>query len=300
VHVLISGESGTGKELFARAIHSASRRKDMPFVSVNCGAIPSDLVEAEFFGHTKGAFTGALQKRIGYFESANGGTIFLDEISELPLKAQVKLLRTIQDGTIQKIGASIVEKVDVRVIAATNRDLLSEVTKGSFREDLFHRLAVGVINLPPLRDREGDLNLLIDHFLATLNAEFSKTTGWKHKGLSAGARNLLLKHPWPGNVRELLNTLSRAMIWTPGEVIQKDDIQEAFLPSIDNTSKENILNHNLGDEFSLSNLMAEVAVHYLQKALTITHGNKSEAARLLGLPNYQTLTNWIKKYDLNI
>ena len=303
VNVLLSGESGTGKELFARAIHSGSNRRNKPFISVNCGAIPSELVEAEFFGHVKGAFTGAIQQREGYFESANGGTIFLDEVSELPLNAQVKLLRTIQDGTIQKIGIAKPKFVDIRVIAATNRDLINEVAGGRFREDLFHRLAVGVITLPPLREREGDLNLLIDHFLSHLNLEFSKSTDgnpWKLKKLSAGARNLLIIHSWPGNVRELLNTLSRAMIWTAGDTIQKEDVQEAFLPSVGNASKNNILNYDFGSDFSLPSLMGEVAVHYLEKALTMTRGNKSEAARLLGLTNYQTLTNWIKKYGVKI
>ena len=230
VPVLIQGESGTGKELLAQAIHKASSRRDRPFVAVNCGAIPAELVEAEFFGHTKGAFTGADHAREGYLEKADGGTLFLDEVGELPLMAQVKLLRALQEGTIQKIGSNSVQKVNVRIIAATNRILLDEVTKGGFREDLFHRLAVGVLNIPPLRERKGDLNTLIEHVLQKINREFATQPGWKHKKLSAGAKNLMQRHPWPGNVRELYNCLSRAAIWSAGEVIQTEDIQESLFP----------------------------------------------------------------------
>jgi transcriptional regulator with PAS, ATPase and Fis domain len=301
VPVIIQGESGTGKELLARAIHQSSPRKSGPFVPVNCGAIPPELVESDFFGHVKGAFTGASENRVGYFESANSGTLFLDEIGELPLPAQVKLLRAIQEMKFQPVGSSKEIKADVRIIAATNRNLLVEVAEGRFREDLFHRLAIGVIGLPPLRERQGDLNPLIDGALNRLNEESSRLPNWRHKKLSAGARNLLLRHTWPGNVRELVNTLSRAAIWTADETIQTEDIREALLPVTKGQSAiETILNRPLGNELQLPELLAEVATHYLKRALTEAQGSKTEAAKLLGLPSYQTLANWLKKYDVRL
>lgn len=201
VPVLIQGESGTGKELLAKAIHAASSRKTKPFIAVNCGAIPTELLETEFFGHEKGAFTGAMVSRIGHFEAADSGTLFLDEIGELPLPAQVKLLRVLQEQKLQKLGSSKSISVNTRIIAATNRNLIEDLAAGKFREDLFHRLAIGVIQLPPLRERQGDLNPLIDVALNRLNRESRSLVGWKEKKLSAGARNLLVQHPWPGNIR---------------------------------------------------------------------------------------------------
>lgn len=215
VPVLIQGESGTGKELFARAIHQASSRNDKPFVAVNCGAIPQELVDAEFFGHEKGAFTGAVASRAGYFESADGGILFLDEIGELPLASQVRLLRVLQQREVTRVGATKARSIDIRVIAATNRTLPEEVRQNRFREDLFHRLAVGVLLLPPLRQREGDVSLLIDTMLDSINIEASSQPGYEHKKLDTAARNLLLQHTWPGNVRELYNTLLRASMSTP-------------------------------------------------------------------------------------
>jgi len=229
VPVLIQGESGTGKELFARAIHASSPRATGPFIEVNCGAIPSELVEAEFFGSTKGAFTGA-EARAGYLEAAHTGSLFLDEIGELPLAAQVKLLRCLQEGRVQRLGSTRPKTIDIRVIAATNRDLQDEVAEQGFREDLFHRLAVGVLRLPPLRQRPGDLGLLIDHLLESINTECDRQPDWVPKQLSAEARNLLLQHPWLGNVRELSNTLSRAAIWTAAPVIDAGDIRSALFP----------------------------------------------------------------------
>ena len=230
VPVLIQGESGTGKELFARAIHASSPRAGKPFIEVNCGAIPSELVEAEFFGSTKGAFTGA-EAKVGYLEAAHTGTLFLDEIGELPLAAQVKLLRCLQQGTVQRIGSRQPKEIDIRVIAATNRNLRDDVAEQRFREDLFHRLAVGVLRLPRLRDRTGDVGLLIAHVLEKINADCAQQPGWVHKKLSVEARNLLLQHPWPGNIRELSNTLSRAAIWTVTPVIDAQDIQSALFPA---------------------------------------------------------------------
>jgi DNA-binding NtrC family response regulator len=299
VPVLLLGESGTGKELFARAIHAAGKRKDGPFVAVNCGAIPQELFESEFFGHEKGAFTGAIQARAGYVEQADGGTLFLDEVGDLPKPAQVKLLRALQDGMVQRVGATKPKKIDIRVIAATNRDLVQDVADGLFREDLFHRLAVGVLQIPPLRERRGDLSLLIENSLDRINREMSEQTGWKYKKLSAGAKNLMLQHPWQGNIRELINTLSRAAIWVTGDTIQTEDIKEALFSAGRATpQQDSILNRPIGEGFSLSELIAEVSKHYLKRAIEEAKGNKTLAAKLTGLPNYQTFINWMNKHKV--
>lgn len=299
VPLLIQGESGTGKELFARAIHASGSRVEGPFIEVNCGAIPAELVESELFGHRKGAFTGATENKTGYLESADGGSLFLDEIGELPLAAQVKLLRALQEKKITRVGETKAKKVDFRVIAATNRILLDEVAGERFREDLFHRLAVGVLNLPPLRERPNDLNLLIDHFLDRINADREKTPGWEHKKLSPGARNLLNQHPWPGNIRELSNTLCRAAIWSGGTSIGTEQIRNALFPiKRPLPGYDSVLNRNLGNDLDLPDLLAEVARHYLARAYQEAEGNKSAACQLVGLPNYQTFTNWMKKYGV--
>ncbi len=297
VPVLIEGESGTGKEMLARAIHRASMRRERPFVPVNCGAIPDDLVESELFGHEKGAFTGANQARKGYFEAADGGTLFLDELGELPGPAQVKLLRVLQEGEVVRLGSTKAAKVDVRIVAATNRTLSEEIAAGRFREDLFYRLAVAVLKIPPLRERTGDLGMLIDHLLAQVNKEAAGEPGFKEKKLSAGARNLLLAHPWPGNVRELLNTLRRAAIWSDGATITAEDSREALLPASSSTRSE-ILGRPLGGGFNLPELLKEVAQSYLSRALDEAQGNKTKAADLVGLPSYQTFTNWLAKYEV--
>ncbi len=297
--VLIQGESGTGKELFARAIHASSKRKDAPFVAVNCGAIPIELIDSELFGHEKGAFTGAHISRVGHFEAADGGTLFLDEIGELPLSSQVRLLRVLQEHEVTRLGASKPRKVDVRIVAATNRVLPEEVRAGRFREDVFHRIAVGILALPPLRNREGDLNLLIDALLDQVNREATSQPGFRHKVLTVGARKLLLRHAWPGNVRELHNALLRASIWAPGEKIAAEDVAEV-LALTSSRADDAILDAALGERFSLPDLMAEVARHYLARAMKQSHGNKTEAAKLLGLGSYQTLTNWLLKYQSKI
>ncbi len=297
VPVLIQGESGTGKELFARAIHQASPRNGKPFVAVNCGAIPQELVDAELFGHEKGAFTGAAIARAGHFESADGGTLFLDEIGELPLASQVRLLRVLQEREVTRVGASMPKSINIRVIAATNRILPEEIRGGRFREDLFHRLAVGVLQLPPLRNREGDLTLLIESLLASINAEASSQPGYKNKKLDVAARNLLLRHSWPGNVRELHNALLRASIWASGEKITSEDIAESLAVTVPPAS-ETVLGRSLEDPISLPELLSTVSRHYLQRAMAQTHGNKTEAAHLLGLGSYQTLTNWLQKYEV--
>ena len=296
VPVLIEGESGTGKELFARAIHRAGPRKDQAFVAVNCGAIPSELIESELFGHKKGAFTGAIQDRAGFFKEANGGTIFLDEIGELPLRAQVRMLRVLQEKEVTPVGSSKSEKTDVRVLSATNRNLLEEVTKGNFREDLFYRLAVFPLYLPPLRERAGDISLLVKHFLDLLNQE---NTGkfWKSdKTLTGGAKNVLINHPWTGNIRELQNTLLRVCVLTKNSSVTESDLKKALFVLKD-TRSEDILNRPLGDGFSLPDLLSDVTKQYLQRALEEAGRNKTKAAKLIGLPNYQTFDNWLLKHQ---
>lgn len=294
VPVLIEGESGTGKELLARAIHKTSPRHSKPFVAVNCGAIAPELVESEFFGHKKGAFTGAVNDRSGYFEAASGGTLFLDEIGELPLAAQVKILRVLQEKEVTRVGDTKSIKFDVRIVAATNKSLLREVAEQRFRADLFYRLAVAVLHIPPLRERQGDISLLIDYFIEHDDSDQDIHT---HKKISSSARNLLLSHPWPGNVRELLNTLRRATVWTADDTIQIDDVREALF-SVDSVPTEYILNRSISEGFSIQDVISEVARHYLARAMEETGENKSKAAKKLGLPNYQTLTNWLVKYGL--
>jgi transcriptional regulator with PAS, ATPase and Fis domain len=299
IPVLIEGESGTGKELFARAIHESSLRKDQSFIVINCGAIPENLIESELFGHEKGSFSGAIKSKMGYFEAAHQGTIFLDEIGELPIEMQVKLLRTIQEGEIIRIGATEPRRINFRVIAATNRNLLEEVSKGSFREDLFYRIAVGVIKLPPLRDREGDISLLIDHFINKINKESIRESGYVHKKISASAKNIMLQHLWPGNVRELQNTLTRAVVWSANETIIKDEIRDALFSYPDVHKNENkILNRQLDYGIDLPDLLKKVASHYIERGLIKYNGNKTKTAKILGISNYQTLTNWMKRYKI--
>jgi len=299
VPVLIEGASGTGKELFAKAIHQASPRRDKPFKTLNCGAIPELLVESELFGHRKGVFTGAHEDKRGYFEAADGGTLFLDEIGELPMPAQVKLLRVLQEGEVTPLGAREPKKVNVRVISATNRTIIEEVAAGRFREDLFYRLAVAVLKIPPLRERVGDLGLLIDKLLEKENQDAEKAEpGYVHKRLSVGARNLLLNHPWPGNVRELQLTLRRAAIWSETTTISTEDVRESLF-AVPHAQRSDVLGRPLGNGFNLQALLKEVAQHYLGRALDEGAGNKSRAAVLVGAPSYQTLSNWLRKYGVD-
>ena len=297
VSVLIEGETGTGKELLARAMHRASPRRQRPLVVVNCGALPPELVEAELFGHEKGAFTGAITRRRGHFREADGGTLFLDEVGELPKPAQVKLLRALQSGEILPVGSSRGRRVDVRVVAATNRSLSAEVAAGRFREDLFHRLAVAVLRLPALRERPEDIQLLVDRILVEVNREGEEQPGYVKKKISPGARNIVAGHSWPGNVRELQNTLCRAAIWSSEATLSTEDLREALLPVAAQPASQ-VLDRPLGDGLDLPAILASVARHYLQRAMRETRGNKTEAARLVGLPSYQTLTNWLTKYEV--
>ncbi len=218
--VLIRGESGTGKELIARAIHRESLRADRPFVEVNCAAIPDELIESELFGHEKGAFTGATTKRRGKFDLADGGTIFLDEVGDMSLKTQAKVLRVLQEQTFERVGGTETLTVDVRVIAASNKPLEDEIQRGTFREDLFYRLNVIPFEVPPLRERKEDIPLLATHFLRLFSGEYGK----REKSLSPEAMDLLLQHPWPGNVRELRNVIERMVIMVPQDTIKHFDV----------------------------------------------------------------------------
>jgi formate hydrogenlyase transcriptional activator len=217
--VLLLGETGTGKELIARAIHNSSSRRCQPLVKVNCGAITAGLVESELFGHEKGAFTGAQERRIGRFELAHGGTIFLDEVSELPLETQVKLLRVLQEQEFERVGSSQTQRVDVRVIAATNRDLAEALKAKKFREDLYYRLHVVPLRMPPLRERKEDISLLVEHFLA----KCAKKLGKRLEGVAPEAMAQMQAYSWPGNIRELQNVIERAVVLTVGPVICLED-----------------------------------------------------------------------------
>ena len=296
--VLILGESGTGKELLARALHSASPRRNGPFVPVNCGAIPAELVDSELFGHRRGAFTGAFEDRRGVFEEARRGTLFLDEVGELTKPAQVRLLRALQEGRIRRVGEGHERPVDVRVVAATHRDLVAEVAAGTFREDLFHRVAVGLIHLPPLRRREGDLSLLIDHLMAEVNREASRTQpGYEPKRISAGARALLERQGWPGNVREMRNVLLRASVWAVSATIGEEEVRASLLPS-SSDRRDSVLDRPLGGDFDINALLDEIRRDYVERALAETGGKKKRAAELLGLGSYQLLNQWMAKLDI--
>jgi transcriptional regulator with PAS, ATPase and Fis domain len=293
VPVLIYGETGTGKELFARAIHNAGPRSAAPFVAVNCGAIVPELIDSTLFGHKKGAFTGAVADRAGVFQQANGGTLFLDEFGELTPDVQVRLLRVLQEGTFTPVGASQELKGDVRLITATHRNLMQEVALGRFREDLFYRIAVGVLHLPPLREREGDLLLLSEKLLAGIASQDSSLG---NKKISAEAKNLILHHPWRGNVRELQSTLLRAALWCQGDLIAANDIEQALfkLPQ----TEADTLAMDVSQGIDIQEVISIIASRYLRKALAITGNNKTRAAGLLGLKSQQTLSNWMDKYGI--
>lgn len=296
VPILILGETGTGKELLSRAIHQSSRRSSGPFVAVNCGAIPPEICESELFGHIKGSFTGATRERLGHLREAHGGTLFLDEIGDLPAFIQVKLLRFLQEGEVVPVGASRPHQSDARVIAATHRDLHRDMQAGTFREDLFHRLAVAIFNLPPLRQRAEDVGPMIDTFLEEVNARAAADTGEARKDLSAAGRNLLLRQDWPGNVRELRNSLLRAWIWCPTAIIRPEDVTDALLPRLDRAG--GILDRDVSQGLDLAALLSSVARHYLESALAETGGNLSRAADLVGLQSRQTFRNWMRRHGV--
>lgn len=296
VPVLILGETGTGKELFAEAIRATSDRSDKPFITVNCGSIAPELANSELFGHVKGAFTGAANHRKGHFQEAHGGTLFLDEVGDLPPETQVRLLRALQAKEVIPLGDSKSVKVDVRIIAATHRDLAADVASGRFREDLFHRLAVGILRLPPLRERDGDVDLLVDTFLDQINADARGKPEAQEKILSADARKILLSYAWPGNIRELYHSLLRASIWSTGAEIQSEDVRSALLQI--RRQGDDVLGRPLTQEFDLQALLDEISRSYITRALKQTGERKTLAAKLLGFANHQTLGNWMKRLGL--
>jgi len=272
--ILIRGESGTGKELIAKAIHFASDRKDKPFITVNVASLSENLLESELFGHEKGSFTGAINQRVGRFQQADGGTIFIDEVGDIPLPVQVKLLRTVQFGEVQKIGSNDTEKVNVRILAATHRNLEEMISAGNFREDLFYRLNVITIKLPTLRQRKEDIPLLIDHFIKS----FSKELGKEVSGISKEALDLLLKYNYPGNIRELENIIQRAVVLTRENIITKNDLP--ILASV--KGNERLLDpYNLDDEYELKVKTFEKVI--IEEALSRANNNKSAAARIMGI-----------------
>jgi two-component system nitrogen regulation response regulator NtrX len=273
--VLIYGENGTGKELVARTIHALSRRRSGPFVEVNCAAIPEDLIESELFGHVRGAFTGAVADRRGKFELADGGTIFLDEIADMSLKTQAKVLRVLQEQVMEAVGGTARIRVDARVLAATNKDLLSEIKAGRFREDLYFRLNVVPIFVPPLRERPEDIPLLADHFME----EFVREYGRRPKSLHPGAVARLQNYPWPGNVRELKNVIERLIIMVPGDVITARDL--AFLDSQSEVAEGTA--EGTDDGLTLHEARDRFEREFILRALAFHHGNISRAADTLGV-----------------
>ncbi|MBI3123942.1 MAG: sigma-54-dependent Fis family transcriptional regulator [Ignavibacteriales bacterium] len=272
--VLIRGESGTGKELVAKAIHFASQRKNNPFVTVNVASLSENLLESELFGHEKGSYTGAISQRIGRFEEANGGTIFIDEVGDIPLTIQVKLLRTIQFGEYQRIGSNQTEKTDVRIIAATHRNLEEMMQNGSFREDLFYRLNVVAVQLPALRQRKDDIPILVDHFIKRYSAELEKTVS----GISREALDQLMKYSFPGNIRELENVIQRAVVLARENMITTNDLPQ--LAEMKDSEKK-FDPFNLDDNYETK--MKEFELAMINEALKRTNGNKSAAARTLGI-----------------
>ncbi|MCU0572514.1 MAG: sigma-54 dependent transcriptional regulator [Syntrophobacteraceae bacterium] len=288
--VLILGESGTGKELIANAIHFNSDRKDKPFVPINCGAIPEELLESELFGHERGAFTGALKERKGRFELAHQGTVFLDEIGEMSQKLQVKLLRFLQEKRFERVGGGRTIQVDAGIIAATNKDLEKAVEEGSFREDLFYRLNVIPMHVPPLREREGDVPLLIHHFLKRHCQEKDIPL----KRLSKAAVETLDRYPWPGNVRELENLIERLVILTDGDEIDMDDLPPRFR-QCQTTRPNSLLDISVGESgMDLKKTLDDLENHLIKEALRRANGVKNRAANLLGL-NRTTLIEKMKK-----
>ncbi len=288
--ILIEGESGTGKELVAKAIHFNSDRASHPFIPVNCGAIPENLLESELFGHTKGSFTNAVRTKKGLFEEADGGTMFLDEIGELPLQLQVKLLRVLQDGEMRRIGDSRPIKIDVRIIAATIKNLDEEVREGKFRDDLFYRLNVLPMKIPPLKERKEDIPLLVDHFINKYSRELNKPI----EEITADALNCLMNYGWNGNVRELENVIERAIVLTESSQIQVENLPG----DVQNPKEESKLNL-LNDELSIKKASRYLEIDLIRKALQKTKGNHTHAAKLLEI-SHRALLYKIKEYGIDV
>jgi transcriptional regulator with PAS, ATPase and Fis domain len=286
--VLITGESGTGKELLARSIHYQSPRATQPFLAINCGALPENLLESELFGHVRGSFTGAAMDKKGLFEQADRGTLFLDEVGDLPFPSQVKLLRALQEGEVRRVGSNTAIRVDVRIISATNRDLRAAMEEGEFREDLYYRLNVFQIELPPLRDRREDIPLLAGFFLDRFSEKMKKTV----RGYSEEAQHVLMRYPYPGNVRELENAVQRAVALAEDDVIRPEDLpprmREARNPQIE--GPKGVL--EVPDGLRLE----DVEVIYIRRTMEQVEGNVSKAARRLGISR-STLWRKLKKLE---
>ena len=284
--VLITGESGSGKELVAAALHNLSPRKGKNFVAINCATFPEGLLESELFGHVKGAFTGAVSNKQGLFEIADGGTIFLDEIAEMPISLQAKLLRVLESGTFRRVGGVADITVDVRVISATNRDLSDTIAAGGFREDLFYRLKVVPVHLPPLRERTEDIPLFLEHFLARFSPD--------KKEFSPECLRLLMKYPWKGNVRELENMVERIVLLTDRNMILPDDLPEEVFTAVNPSAAL----PGIGEEgIDLEKIVEEIEKNYLNNALAKTNGNKTDAAKLLNL-SFRSFRHRLQKYGI--
>ncbi|MHA7811124.1 MAG: sigma-54-dependent transcriptional regulator [Marinobacter adhaerens] len=288
--VLIDGESGTGKELVARAIHRESDRRDSPFLAVNCAGIPSDLMESEFFGHEAGAFTGARQARKGLFAEADGGTLLLDEIGEMPLALQAKLLRVLQEGCVKPVGADQEESVDVRILASTHVDLQQAVSAGGFREDLYYRLETLSLNVPPLRDRDDDVELLAMHFLR----EASGRHGRGFMKLSEVTLRTLMDYPFPGNVRELSSAIERAVTFCEGDTIQPDHLPDRIRKRQAEVAGQSPLRHS--DKLSEWPTLEKMQQDYVRQVMNAVDGNKRRAAQILGI-NRRTLYRWNESWQ---
>lgn len=285
--VLITGESGTGKELVAKALHNNSPRRYKPFVTLNCAALSDNILESELFGHVKGAFTGADRERKGWFEHANGGTLFLDEVGDIPVGTQVKLLRALENGEIVRVGTNEPIKVNVRLISATNRDLTEAIASGAFRNDLYHRLKVVSVKLPPLRERREDIDLLIDHFLK----EFTTSHEKKISSITPAARKALRGYHWPGNVRELKNAVESMVVVDFDGVLDLDDLTEDVQSGASPTGSD--LGEGI-DRF-VGKSLGEIEKHYITETLKLTGGNREEASKLLGIGE-RTLYRKLKEY----
>ena len=288
--VLVTGESGTGKELISRALHNYSPRKNRSLVAINCGSIPESLIESELFGHVKGAFTGAEYEKQGVFEQADGSTLFLDEIGELPLLMQVKLLRVIQENEIRKVGGSETRRVDVRIIAATARDLQQGVEQGTFREDLFYRLNVLPIELPPLRQRKDDIPLLCHHFIKKFNSSF----GSHVVGITPEAMTLLLRYSWPGNIRELENAIQRGLVLTSSRYIEIEHLPSGI---VNRKQTVRMVEPETAATLTLKDAQKQLERKMISTVLLQTDGNKSKAARTLNI-SYPSLLTKIKEHQI--
>ncbi|MBI5426882.1 MAG: sigma-54-dependent Fis family transcriptional regulator [Nitrospinae bacterium] len=292
VSVLVLGESGTGKELVAQAIHSNSPRRHGPFVKVNCAAVPQDLLEAEFFGFEKGAFTGALKRKLGKFEQASGGTLFLDEIGDMPIATQMKILRALQENEVERLGGETSVKIDIRVVAATNKDLKRAVAEGEFREELFYRLNVVSVQLPPLRDRKEDIPILANHFLKVYNEKFKKDIG----GVSREGMDLLTRYSWPGNVRELENVTQRAIVLAYNNMLGEKDLLDVY-PPLAGGDEPDLTSPRISLEDKVQTLVAAVEKRLILEALNETNWKRQEAAGRLRISR-KTLHNKMRKYGL--